>query len=133
VKEPVWVEKQTVLLAQAELLAEHGGAEGLRDEGLLESALARPKNLFACGEVADLSILAASYAVGIVRNHPFVDGNKRAGFVAMALFLALSGARLRAEQADAFRAINGVASGEISEDELASWIRRNSVELREPE
>jgi death-on-curing protein len=126
VKEPVWVEKQAIVLAQAELLAEHGGAEGMRDAGLLESALARPKNRFVYGGVTDLSTLAASYAVGIIRNHPFVDGNKRTGFVAMALFLALNGSSLRAKQADAFRAISGSASGEVREDELAAWIRQNA-------
>lgn len=129
-KEPIWVEKEAVLFAQAELLAEHGGAEGLRDAGLLESALARPKNLFLYEEVTDMSKLAASYALGIVRNHPFVDGNKRAGFVAMALFPALNGSRLRADQTDAFQAINGVASGETGEDELAAWIAQNTLCVR---
>ncbi len=124
-KEPAWIDKLAILFVQAEVLAEHGGAEGLRDEGLLESALARPRNLFAYEGIEDLAALAASYAVGIVRNHPFVDGNKRVGFVALALFLALNGLRLRADQADAFRQIYGVASGEINETQLAQWVRQN--------
>jgi death-on-curing protein len=127
VKEPVWLDKLAILFVQAEVLAEHGGAEGLRDEGLLESALARPRNLFAYEGIEDLAKLAASYVLGIVRNHPFVDGNKRAAFVAAALFLALNGLRLGADQADAFRQIYGVASNELSEDELASWLRQNAV------
>jgi death-on-curing protein len=126
VTEPVWIDKLAILFAQAEVLAEHGGAEGVRDEGLLESALARPRNLFAYEGIEDVSKLAASYAVGIARNHPFVDGNKRVAFIAMALFLALNGVRLKADQADAFRQIYGVASGEISEERLAVWVRQNT-------
>ena len=124
--EPVWIDKLAILFAQAEVLAEHGGAEGVRDEGLLESALARPRNLFAYEGIEDVSRLAASYAVGIARNHPFVDGNKRVAFIALALFLALNGARLKADQADAFRQIYGVASGEIREEQLAVWVRQNT-------
>ena len=119
------MDKQAILFVHAVVLAEHGGSEGLRDEGLLESALARPKNLFAYEEIEDLAGLAACYAVGIVRNHPFVDGNKRVGFVALALFLALNGLRLRADQVDAFRQIYSVASGVIDETQLALWVRQN--------
>lgn len=126
-REPVWVEKLAILFAQAELLAEHGGAEGLRDEGLLESALARPRNLFLHEGVEDVTKLAARYAIGIVRNHPFVDGNKRTAFVALALFLALNGLRLKADQADAFRIIYGAAAGEIYEEQLGTWIRENAI------
>jgi death-on-curing protein len=125
VKEPVWIDKLTILFVQAAVLAEHGGSEGLRDEGWLESALARPKNLFSYEETEDLTRLAACYAFGIVRNHPFVDGNKRVGFVALALFLALNDLRLRADQVDAFRQIYGVASGDIDEKQLALWVRQN--------
>jgi death-on-curing protein len=88
VNEPIWIEKATILLAHAEALAEHGGLEGMRDEGLLESALARPKNVFAYEATCDLHRLAAVYAVGMARNHPFIDGNKRLAFIAAALFLA---------------------------------------------
>jgi death-on-curing protein len=127
VTEPVWIDKLAILFAQAEVLAEHGGAEGVRDEGLLGSAMARPRNLFAYEGIEEVSRLAASYAVGIARNHPFVDGNKRVAFIALALFLALNGVRLKADQADAFRQIYGVASGEISEEQLALWVRQHTT------
>ena len=126
--EPVWVEKAALLLLHAAALAEHGGPEGMRDEGLLESALARPKNLFAYEGVNSPARLAAAYAVGISRNHPFVDGNKRAAFIAMALFLALNGSRLRAEQVDATSIMLRLAAREIGEEELAAWITARSKE-----
>lgn len=124
--EPIWIEKITIVLAHAEVLAEHGGLEGIRDEGLLESALARPKNVFAYENVNDLHRLAAVYAIGIARNHPFLDGNKRAAFIAMALFLAANGLRLKADQVDATRTFLEVASGKLNEDELAAWIQKNA-------
>jgi death on curing protein len=127
VSEPVWINKLAMLFVHAEGLAEHGGLEGVRDEGLLESALARPRNLHEYEGVEDISRLAAAYAVAIARNHPFVDGNKRTAFVAVALFLALNGFRLKADQVDAVRMISGVAAGEIREDELAAWVQQNSV------
>jgi len=127
VSEPIWINKLTMLFVHAIVLAEHGGLEGVRDEGLLESALARPRNLYAYDEVKDVSKLAASYAVAIARNHPFVDGNKRTAFVALAVFLALNGFRLKADQVDAVRMISGVAAGEIQEDELAAWVRQNAI------
>jgi death-on-curing protein len=117
-----WLSKTALLLLHAESLAEHGGLEGLRDEGLLESALARPLNLHAYDGIADPARLAAAYAVGIARNHPFADGNKRAAFLSLGLFLALNGRRLVADQIEATRIIQGVAAGAISEDDLAAWI-----------
>lgn len=126
--EPVWVEKAALLLLHAAVLAEHGGMEGMRDEGLLESALARPKNLFAYEGISSPSRLAAAYAVGVSRNHPFVDGNKRAAFISMALFLALNGSRLRAEQVDATNIMLRLAAGEISEEELTTWIKERTQE-----
>ena len=125
--EPIWIEKATILLAHAEALAEHGGLEGLRDEGLLESALARPRNMFVYAESASLHQLAASYAFGIIRNHPFVDGNKRAAFIAAALFLALNGLRLNADQVDATRTFLGLAAGKLTEEELANWLKEHTV------
>ncbi len=112
-----------------ESLAEHGGLSGIRDEGLLDSALARPQNLAAYGKpnVADL---AASYAVGLAKNHPFVDGNKRAAFLAMGLFLFGTGYRLTATQADATVTMLAVAAGEIGEDELAAWISTHSAKRK---
>ena len=98
----------------------------MRDEGLLDSALARPQNLTAY-EKADVAALAASYCFGIAKDHPFVDGNKRAAFLAAGLFLLLNGAKLTASQTDATHAVLGVASGEISEAQFADWIRKNSA------
>ena len=119
-----WIDKRVLLLLHDESLAEHGGASGLRDEGLLDSALARPLNL-AAYEQPDVAALAASYALALAKNHAFVDGNKRAGFLAMGLFLYLNGHRLTATQADATVTMLAVAAGEIDEATLADWIRRN--------
>ncbi|MBB5518106.1 death-on-curing protein [Amphiplicatus metriothermophilus] len=108
----------------AEQLAEHGGAAGVRDEGLLESALARPENMAAYGE-PDLFELAAAYAFGIVKNHPFVDGNKRAGFMAAATFLLLNGWTLTATDKEVVEAMLALAAGEASEEEFALWLKAN--------
>ena len=115
---------EVLLLLHDESLAEHGGASGLRDEGLLESALARPVNLtqYAAPDVADL---AAAYGVGLAKNHAFVDGNKRAAFLAVGLFLALNGYSLTATQADATLIMLAVASGELPEAGFANWIREH--------
>lgn len=122
-----WIEKRLLLLLHDESLAEHGGASGLRDEGLLDSALARPLNLVAYGE-PDFADLAATYAHGLAKNHPFVDGNKRAAFLAAGLFLALNGKRLTASQADATLAVFGLAAGDIDEAGFADWIRKHSID-----
>ncbi len=121
-----WIDKRLLLILHDESLAEHGGASGLRDEGLLDSALARPLNLMAYGE-PDIADLAASYGVGLAKNHPFVDGNKRAAFLSVGLFLGLNGHRLTATQADATLTVFGMAAGEISEEQFAAWIRANSA------
>ena len=121
-KAPLWVERRIVLRAHDEALAAHGGAAGVRDMGLLDSALARSRNLFAYGEGGAVA-LAAAYAFGIVRNHPFVDGNKRAAFLAVGLFLARNGYRLVATQVDATLTMLGVAAGDIAEDTFALWLR----------
>lgn len=120
----VWIEPRVVTAAHAEQLAEHGGADGVRDAGLLESALARPKNLAAYGE-PDVAALAAAYGFGLVRNHPFVDGNKRTGMIALELFLELNGFELTADDADCVMTVLGLAAGTIDEAALAGWIRRN--------
>ncbi|OQW88457.1 MAG: death-on-curing protein [Rhodoferax ferrireducens] len=117
-----WINRQVLLLLHEESLAEHGGASGLRDEGLLDSALARPLNL-ALYEQPDLARLAASYGVGLAKNHAFVDGNKRAAFLAVGLFLATNGFRLLATQAEATLTMLDVAAGEIDEVAFAEWIR----------
>ena len=123
--EPVWVDKTALCLLHAESLAEHGGPEGIRDEGLLESALARPQNLLAYGQTDDIATLAAADAYGIVQNHPFVDGNKRAAFISIGLFLGLNDLQLTADQADATLTILQLAAGEMAEAELAVWIGKH--------
>ena len=117
-----WVDKRALLLLHDESLAEHGGAPGMRDQGLLDSALARPMNLLAYGE-PDAAALAANYGVGVAKNHPFVDGNKRAAFLCVGLFLALNGWRLNATQVEATLAIQAVAAGDLDEAAFAGWLR----------
>ena len=121
-----WISKPALLLLHAESLAEHGGSPGLRDEGLLDSALARPQNLLAYGE-PDAAALAASYGWGVARNHPFIDGNKRAALLSIGLFLHLNGWRLTASQADTTRTMLALAAGELPEDALADWLRRHAA------
>lgn len=121
-----WVDKQALLLLHDESLAEHGGAAGIRDEGLLESALGRPLNLDAYG-APDFADLAASYAIGLAKNHAFVDGNKRTAFLATGVFLHLNGYRLGVSQVDATLTMLAVASGEMDEAGFADWLRRHCV------
>ncbi len=117
-----WIDRHALELLHDESIAEHGGASGLRDEGLLESALARPLNLVAYGE-PDLAELAAAYGVGLAKNHAFVDGNKRVAFLAVGLFLALNGQRLMATQAEATLTMLAVAAGSVDEAAFAAWLR----------
>jgi len=121
--EPAWVALEAVLLLHEESIAEHGGLAGVRDLGLFESALARPQNLFAYEGVSDIARLAAAYAAGIARNHPFADGNKRAAFLALGLFVAINGWRLVADKAEATIVMLDLAAGELEEEALAEWIR----------
>jgi death-on-curing protein len=121
--EPAWVALEAVLLLHEESIAEHGGLAGVRDLGLLESALARPQNLFAYEGVSDIARLAAAYAAGIARNHPFADGNKRAAFLALGLFVAINGWRLVADKVEATIVMLDLAAGELEEEALAEWIR----------
>lgn len=125
-KELRWIGKQALLLLHGESLAEHGGAGGIRDDGMLDSALGRPLNQHAYGGVDDLAQLAAAYALGIARNHPFVDGNKRAALIAAGLFLSLNGQRLVADKVEAYEVTLALAAGDTSEDDFANWIRKNS-------
>ena len=118
----VWIDPAVVLAVHEEQLAEHGGAAGVRDAGLLESALARPRNLAHYGE-PDLCELAAAYAFGLARNHPFIDGNKRSAFVATELFLVVNGWQLVASDADCVLIMLSLASGEIDEPTFAAWLR----------
>lgn len=123
-----WVDRRALELLHDESIAEHGGLPGLRDEGLLESALARPLNLAAYGE-PDVAELAASYGVGLAKNHAFVDGNKRVAFLAVGLFLGLNGQRLAATQADATLTMLDVAAGTLDEPAFATWLREH-IQLR---
>jgi len=117
-----WIGRPALLLLHDESLAEHGGASGIRDEGLLDSALARPRNLLSYGS-PDLAELAASYGVGLAKNHAFVDGKKRAAFLAVGLFLAINGQRLVSTQVDATLTMLAVAEGSLDEPGFAAWIR----------
>lgn len=125
----VWVGRPIILAVHEEQLAEHGGASGIRDEGLLESALARPLNRAGYGE-PDIPELAALYAIAIARNHPFIDGNKRTAYVALELFLALNGLRLAVSDADAVLAMLAMAAGDMHDDAFTGWVRQN-VRARE--
>ena len=123
-----WVDQRALVLLHDESLAEHGGSSGLRDAALLESALSRARNV-AAYETPDYAALAAAYAHGIAKNHPFVDGNKRAAFLAAGIFLRMNGWRLTATQAEATVAMFGLAAGEIEEAAFAQWIRDHSTRL----
>jgi death-on-curing protein len=123
--EPRWIDKRALLLLHDDDLAEHGGLPGVGDEGLLDSALARPRNLLAY-QSPTMAELAASYAFGVARNHPFADGNKRAPFLCAGLFLGLNGISFRPDKVEATRVFLALAAGEVSEEELAAWIDRNS-------
>lgn len=122
---PRWVRDDVVLAIHDRLLAEHGGAEGVRDSGLLESALNRPKFAFKYTKPKpDLAALAAAYAFGIIRNHPFHDGNKRVGYTVCRTFLILNGREITATQADKYLTFLKVAEGNLTEDQLAEWVRK---------
>jgi len=132
--EPVWVQQQTVILAHEESLLEHGGPSGIRDLGMLESALARPKNLFFYSEAEpSLQRMAAAYAFGVAANHPFVDGNKRAALIASLTFLKLNGLRLTAEMTDRYRMFYGLAAGTVGEEELAEWFVSHTEPVQPPQ
>lgn len=120
----IWVDAEILLAAHDEQLEEHGGAAGIRDRGLFESAMARPQNLAAYGE-PDAAALAAAYGFGLAKNHAFVDGNKRTAFIALELFLELNGFVLTADDRQCVMVMLSVASGAFSEDELAAWIRKH--------
>jgi death on curing protein len=126
VKEPEWLPKALILAIHDEQLAEHGGGAGVRDEGLLDSALARPRNRYEYDEETDLASLAAAYAFGIAKNHPFIDGNKRTAFVAAEVFLDVNGLTLVATDQDCVITMLRLASGEIDEDTFAAWLRTNA-------
>ena len=124
---PVWIDARAILFLHDESLAMFGGARGLRDAGLLESALARPVNQHLYSPDSDIAELAAAYAFGLAKNHPFVDGNKRTAFLALGLFLAVNGWRLETTQIDAIETMFSLAQGTLSQSELANWIRNRMV------
>ncbi|MDO8887089.1 MAG: type II toxin-antitoxin system death-on-curing family toxin [Hydrogenophaga sp.] len=130
----VWLQPEVLIAVHEAQLAEHGGAPGTRDMGLFESAIARPFNLEAYGlpdgRAPDVAALAAAYGYGISRNHPFIDGNKRTGFVAMELFLRLNGWQLTASDGDCVMTMLAVAAGDISEEAFADWLRTHVVRIR---
>lgn len=125
-REPRWIEVRDVIAIHGRLLAVHSGAAGMRDQALLESALARPHQHYAYSKSADMITMAALYTAGVIRNHPFVDGNKRAGFVTGVLFLELNGFSFIASEADATRAVMDLAAGSIEETDFGTWLRQNS-------
>lgn len=122
-----WVKLNFVLAAHKRQIAEHGGSDGMRDEGLLLSALARPENLFAYGENVDIAALAASYAFGIAKNHPFIDGNKRTAMVVAITFLNLNGGDLEATLPEVYTQFLGLAEGSVTEDDLATWLQERLI------
>ncbi|OHE78189.1 MAG: death-on-curing protein [Verrucomicrobia bacterium GWF2_62_7] len=124
-KEPQWILRETVLALQERLLAEFGGLSGLRDEGLFDSAIARPQQLFTYGK-SSLFDLAAAYAFGLVRNHPFLDGNKRIAFTTAVVFLELNGCRFTASEVDATVKTLALAARDLDEAGYAAWLKENS-------
>ncbi len=129
-REPHWLSRMVVDAIHSDQLREHGGLPGVRDENVRESALARPQQKWHYGDVADIPLLAAAYAFGLVRNHPYRDGNKRIGFLAMATFLGVNGHTFEATDADVVTQFVALAAGNVSEDELADWIRTHSSTRR---
>lgn len=124
-RKPIWINPRLVLALHEELIIEHGGQAGIRDEGLLEAALARPEQIFSYSD-PDLFDLAAAYISGIIRNHPFVDGNKRTAFLVGALFLEINGKYLIAREAETTHAILDLVTKKLSEEEFAIWLMENS-------
>ncbi len=124
--EPIWIKANVALAIHDRQLAEHGGGLGLRDAGALDSALARARNSWEYGQ-DDLASLAADLAFGIVRNHPFVDGNKRTGWVVARLFLRLNGAQFTSDEMTAIKTVEALAAGSLSQDELADWFRQRTA------
>lgn len=127
----IWINSDLALAIHKLQIAEHGGGDGVRDLGLLESALARPRNLAAYQPDSDIAALASAYGFGIIKNHPFVDGNKRTGYVVMETFLVLSGYTLKASEEEKYPIVIALADGTLTENELSSWLReRLSAEKR---
>jgi death-on-curing protein len=131
VKESAWIDEADAMTLHAKLVGLHGGASGLRDAALLASALARPRQQFAYADEPDLIVMAAAYTAGIIKNHPFVDGNKRVGFVVGVLFLEINGYRFNASEEEAAQAIINLAAGELDEQGYAQFLKQNAVRRRQ--
>jgi len=127
VKEPVWIDMRDALAIHDRMLALHGGAEGIRDQTLLESALARPRQMYAYADNPNWADLSAALMAGVVRNHPFVDGNKRTGFLLGVLFLELNGSKFVAKEEDAAQAVLSLAAGTLDEAEFKNWLNDNII------
>ncbi len=125
-EEPCWLTREAVLAIHAQLLARFGGISGIRDDNMLESALAKPRQLHACGQ-PNAYEMAAAYAFGIVKNHPFIDGNKRAGFVAAYTFLGINGLDFTASEEEAVIFTRGLAAGDVTIEEYTLWLRKSST------
>lgn len=124
--EPLWIEKEDIFVIHQQQLATHGGGMGVRDEGLLDSAIARPRQLFSYGDPHPTLIeLAASYAYGLAKNHAFVDGNKRTAYVVCRTFLELNGLMLEATPVEKYKTFYGLAAGDVSEEELTKWLKKH--------
>jgi death-on-curing protein len=130
VKEPRWLDERDALTLHEKLLLAHGGGRGLRDEGLLRAALARPRQLFAYSDKPDVIAMAAAYTAGIIQNHPFIDGNKRVGFVLGVLFLEINGYAFKAAEEEAAQAVIGLAAGELDEPAYQGFLRLNVTSKR---
>ena len=128
--EPRWLSRVVVDAIHNDQLREHGGLPGIRDENVLESALARPQQKWHYAERMDIATLAAAYGFGLVKNHPYRDGNKRIGFLALVTFLGINGYDLKATDAEVIAEILALADGRVSEETLADWIRKNSAKLK---
>lgn len=128
--EPEWLTEQDAIAIHRRQLSEHGGGDGVRDMGLLQSALARPQNAFHYNKVISLSKLAACYGFGIAKNHAFIDGNKRTAYVVMRAFLVLNGFDIKATLEEKYLTFYAVASGDLTEEQLADWLQSKMVELK---
>ena len=124
-KEPVWLLKSAVIAAHSMMIDRFGGLDGIRDEGLIDSALARPAHFYHYDQCTEVSQLAAAYAAGIIQNHPFVDGNKRTGFITAFMFLDLNGVALHADEVAATTMTVSLAASEIDESDYANWLAKN--------
>jgi death-on-curing protein len=124
-----WLSIRLVIAIHQEQIAEHGGSNGLRDEGLLESALARPQNLYGYQQIIDIPLLASAYTFGIVKNHPFIDGNKRTGFVSGVTFLLLNGYQFQHSEVEVVKVIQALASSTVTEEQLEKWFIDGSKKI----